>query len=79
MDFKKNYEIFWKSLRCKYLILKKIKDYYLQDVVVNCYINGSALSKNNYHIKKMIDDRLMNPFLSYINISIAFNLFLKID
>lgn len=33
--------------------------------MVNSYINGSALSKNNYHVKKIIEDRLINPFLSY--------------
>lgn len=35
----------------------------LEDVVVNSLINPTALTKNNYHIKKQFGDRLMIPFL----------------
>lgn len=35
----------------------------LEDVVANSMINTTALTKNNFHIKKCFGDRLMVPFL----------------
>lgn len=34
----------------------------LEDVVANSMINTTALTKNNFHIKKCFGDRLMVPF-----------------
>ncbi len=35
----------------------------IKDVVANALLNPTSLTKNNYEIRKIINDRLMIPFL----------------
>ena len=36
----------------------------IKDLIVNSSINPTACSKNNYFIRKLVCDPLINPFLS---------------
>ncbi len=58
IGFPKDRKINW----FKAYILKKIAPK-LEDVVINSKIHPTALTKNNFFIKKMFGDRLMLPFL----------------
>lgn len=39
-----------------------------KELLVNSKINMSALCKNSYHIKKIIKDEHVSPYLTYTNI-----------
>jgi acylglycerol lipase len=46
-----------------YIVKLLAKD--LKDLVINSMINISALTKDSYHIMKIVKDRLVFPFMSF--------------
>lgn len=47
------------------IYIQRSKPY--KDLVINTKMNPTALTKNNYHIKRCFGDRLMMPFLGYLS------------
>lgn len=44
-------------------IAVKYFGHYLEDLVINTKTNPTALSKNNEHVQRIFEDKLMMPFL----------------
>lgn len=46
----------------KYYAVKYL-GHYLEDLVINIKTNPTALTKNNQHVQRYFEDKLMMPFL----------------